>query len=177
MTEEGQKFRGKIGKMSDEEVEAFLHKPLMIEIACLKPDGAPYITVAWHQWEKGAYWLVVRERSPWAEYMKNDPRVSFVVHQWDPMEKIWGEGEAEIVEEPNVGGEWVGVGERMAKRYLGPDGPKYLEPTFGQPRWLIKINPTNVKTWQGVAWAKRYWVEDDKGGPSYDEAMGLKSSA
>ena len=174
MTEESQEFRGKIGKMSDQEVDDFLEEPHMIELACLKPDGAPYITVAWHQWEEQAFFLVVRERAPWAKYLRDDPRVSFVVHKWEPMTKVWGEGEAEIVEEPNVGGYWTDVADRMALRYLGPDGPTYLVPTLGQPRWLIKIKPTNVKTWQGVAWAKRYWIESDKG-PSYEEAMGLKS--
>ena len=176
MADDAQEFRGKIGKMDDDEVATFLHKPLMIELACLKPDGSPYITVAWHQWEDDAFWLVARERAPWAQFMKDDPRVSFVVHQWDPMEKVWGEGEAEISEEPNVGGRWTEVADRMAVRYLGLDGPTYLVPTLGQPRWLIKINPTNVKTWQGVAWAKRYWVESDKG-PGYEEAMGLKTTA
>lgn len=173
MSDESQEFRGKIGKMSAEEVAEFLHEPHPIEVACLKPDGSPYITVAWQQWEEDAFWLVGRERSLWAHYMKEDPRVSFVVHQWDPMVKIWGEGLAEIVEEPNVGGRWTEVADRMALRYLGPDGPTYLVPTLGQPRWLIKLKPTTMKTWQGVAWARRYWVETDKG-PSYEQAMGLE---
>lgn len=173
MSDESQEFRGKIGKMSDQEVAEFLHEPHPIEIACLKPDGSPYITVAWQQWEDEAFWLVARERSLWAEYMKEDPRVSYVVHQWDPMVKISGEGLAEIVEEPNVGGRWTEIADRMALRYLGPDGPAYLVPTLGQPRWLIKMKPTTMKTWQGVAWARRYWVETGSG-PSYEQAMGLE---
>ena len=176
MADKNDEWRGKVGKMSDDEVEAFREKPLMMEIACLKPGGAPYITVAWNLWQDGGYYLVVRERAPWAKYMQDDPRVSFIIHQWEPMEKIWGEGMAEIVEEPNVGGAWVGIAEDMARKYLGPDGPKYLVPTLEQPRWLIKITGDNVKTWQGVAWARRSWVESDKG-PSYEEAMGTKPTA
>ena len=34
----------------------------------------------------------------------------------------------------------------FVERYLGPDGPTYLVATLEQPRWLIKINPTNVTT-------------------------------
>jgi hypothetical protein len=30
-----------------------------------------------------------------------------------------------------------------------------------------------MKTWKGVGWAKRYWVESS-GGPSFEDAHGLK---
>lgn len=176
MAEKTEDWRGEVGKMSDDYFEEFLRKPLLMELACLTPDGGPYITVAWHLWKDNAFWLVARERAPWAKYMQDDPRVSFIVHQWEPMEKVWGEGKAEIAEEPNVGGKWVGIGEDMARKYLGSDGPSYLVPTLQQPRWLIKVNPDTVKTWRGVAWARRYWVDSDKG-PSYEEAMGLKPTA
>ena len=39
------------------------------------------------------------------------------------MEKILCEGVAELVEESVVGGKWVEIAEKMAIRYLGPDGP------------------------------------------------------
>ena len=55
----------------------------------------------------------------------------------------------------------VAVAEEMAKRYLGPNGPAYIKPTIQQPRWLIKVTPDNVKTWEGLGWAKKYWVESD----------------
>jgi hypothetical protein len=38
-----------------------------------------------------------------------------------------------------------------------------------QPRWLFKIKPDKFETWQGVGWARRYWVEGT-GGASYEEA-------
>ena len=75
-------------------------------------------------------------------------------------------GEAYV---PPFLGEWVDVATRMSLRYLGEDGPKYLGPTLNQPRWLFRFRPSNVQTWQGVGWARRYWVEDT-GGPTYEEA-------
>ena len=39
-------------------------------------------------------------------------------------------------------------------------------------RWLFKITPAWLQTWQGVGWARRYWVED-AAGPSFEEAHGL----
>ena len=52
-----------------------------------------------------------------------------------------------------------------------PTVPEYLTGTINQPRWLIKVVPTEITTWQGVGWARRYWVEGT-GGASYAEAHG-----
>jgi hypothetical protein len=158
-----------MGGMSPEEREAFLAKGKVMRVACLTPDGSPHITVCWHDWHGGYFWLVPRQRSSWAELLKNDGRLSFVVDDDKTMEKVVGDGVAEVVEEPNIGGEWVNVANRMAIRYLGPDGPTYLTSTLNQPRWLFRFPPFNIKTWQGVGWARRYWVEDS-GGPTYEEA-------
>jgi hypothetical protein len=162
-------WRGKVGGMSDEEREAFLARGLAMRVACLEPEGWPYIAVCWHDWHDGRFWLVPRQRSRWAELLERDGRLSFVVDDATTMEKVIGKGVAELVERPNVGGQWVEVATRMAVRYLGPDGPKYLTPTLHQPRWLFGFEPTDEKTWQGVGWARRYWVEDT-GGPTYEEA-------
>ncbi len=162
-------WRGKLGRMADDEREAFLAQGRVMRIACLQPNGSPYITVCWHDWHDGYFWLVPRQRSHWAQLLENDGRLSFVIDDEKSMEKVIGEGVAELVEKANVGGVWVEVATRMALRYLGPDGPTYLTPTLNQPRWLFRFKPFNVKTWQGVGWAKRYWV-DETGGPTYEEA-------
>ena len=153
----------------------------LARVACLTPDGAPYVIPLWYQWDGRAMWFVGRQRAVWAEYMKADPRVSLVVDapHSEPDEvgrsveipKVIMQGMAEIVEEPNVGGQWVEVAKEMSYRYLGPNGPEYLTGTITQPRWLIKVVPTEVMSWQGVGWARRYWVEGT-GGASYEEAHG-----
>jgi nitroimidazol reductase NimA-like FMN-containing flavoprotein (pyridoxamine 5'-phosphate oxidase superfamily) len=159
--------------MTKEEMEAFLEEGIVAHLACLQEDGSPYAVVCWHEWRDGFLWLVPRQRSRWAEMMERDPRVSFVVEH--NIRKVWGEGSAEVVERPNVGGQWVDVATRMAYRYLGENGPTYLVPTLQQPRWLIRIRPETIETWNGVAArARRYWVED-AAGPSFEEAFGPTS--
>ena len=170
----------KAGAMVTESIEAFLEKGMTLRLACLKPNGDPFIVPCWHQWEKKegcthgkdcgcTFWVVPRARSKWAEYLKNDPRVSACIDDVNTMEKFHFDGKAELVEESVIGGKWVGIAEKMSIRYLGPDGPKYLGPTLNQPRWLFGLIPTRVKTWQGVGWAKSYWVEDT-GGATWAEA-------
>jgi nitroimidazol reductase NimA-like FMN-containing flavoprotein (pyridoxamine 5'-phosphate oxidase superfamily) len=154
------------------EVEAFLAKGIVMRLACLDDDGAPYCVPCWFEWRDGCFWVVPRQRSKWAGYLQRNASCAFTVDVPETLEKVIGNGTAEVVEEPNVGGAWVAVANRMAARYLGDRGPEYLEPTLHQPRWLLKITPTTMQTWQGVGWARRYWVEDT-GGPSYDDAHGL----
>lgn len=149
-------WRGKLGPMSADERERFLALGKLMRIACLEPDGSPYIAVCWHDWHDGYFWLVPRRRSKWAELLASDGRLSFVVDDETSLEKVIGKGVAELVERPNVGGKWVPIATRMATRYLGENGPRYLEPTLDKPRWLFYLRPRRVITWQGQDWAKRY---------------------
>jgi nitroimidazol reductase NimA-like FMN-containing flavoprotein (pyridoxamine 5'-phosphate oxidase superfamily) len=164
MTEEAKK----IGGMSEEEMDAFLAGDALMRLACLDERGVPYVVPCWHEWSDGRFWVVPRARSKWALLLERDPRVGFTIDRPETVEKVIGQGRAELVERPNVGGRWVEIATRMAVRYLGEDGPRYLEPTLSQPRWLFAIVPDTIETWQGVGWARRYWVEDT-GGPSWEE--------
>lgn len=176
-------YRGAMGGLEDEELNAFLAGDALARVACLRPDGAPYVVPIWYQWDGANLWFVGRERSEWAKFMQADPRVSVVIDkehgrpdavsgEIQQIPKMIASGRVEIVEEPNVGGQWVDIASKMAVRYLGENGPSYIESTLQQPRWLIKLTPDEIKTWKGVGWAKRYWV-DATGGPSFEEAHGL----
>jgi hypothetical protein len=70
--------------------------------------------------------------------------------------RVLVKGEATVLEEPNLGGQWVEIATRMSVRYLGEHGPKYLEPTLTEPRWLLFVKPLKITTWRGVDWAARY---------------------
>ena len=174
-------FRGKMGGLTREEMDRFLAGNALARLAVLKPDGSPYVVPVWYHWDGEALWFVGRERSAWCSYISRDGRVAVVIDSEHSapdesgkgleIPKVIMEGTAEVVEEPNVGGKWVEIAETMSYRYLGPNGPTYLTSTLNQPRWLIRMTPNNIKTWKGVGWARRYWVEE-AGGPTYEEAHG-----
>jgi hypothetical protein len=63
---------------------------------------------------------------------------------------------ADLIEEPNVGGRWVAIGERLAVRYRGEAGRVYLQATLNQPRWLFYIRPQRLITWNGAGWHEKY---------------------
>ncbi|MGB4137110.1 MAG: pyridoxamine 5'-phosphate oxidase family protein [Microbacterium sp.] len=156
MAEQDESWRGKIGALESEELATFLGEGLIARLACLDENGWPYIVPCWHEWDGEAFWVVARKRSRWAEYLAANERAAITVDEDERQRKVVAQVRATVVEQPNLGGAWVPIAERMSVRYLGPNGPKYLEPTLDKPRWLIRLDPISMQTWQGVEWAERY---------------------
>lgn len=152
-------WRGKIGVMERAEMDEFLSGDMLGRLAVLDEQGWPYVQPVWHQWEpdEGVFWIVPRKKSAWAGYMARDNRVALTIDgEARPYRKVALQGVAEVIEEPNVGGAWVEIAKKMATRYLGEHGPDYLVPTLDKARWLFKITPTKLVTWQGVDWHQKY---------------------
>jgi PPOX class probable F420-dependent enzyme len=152
-------WRGTIGQIERDEMDAMLADGIVCHLAVMDGDGWPYVVPVWFEWDAndGVFWIIPREKSAWARYMANDPRVALTIDTPEPpYRKIAAQGIAEVVEEPNIGGRWVEIARRMSTRYLGPHGPDYLVPTLDKPRWLFRIRPKRLITWQGVAWHPRY---------------------
>lgn len=149
-------WRGKVGRLAGDDLSAFLEEPRIARLACLDADGWPYVVPCWHEWDGTSFWVVPREKSAWGPYLKAEPRCAITVDEEGAQRKVIAQCRAHLVEEPNVGGQWVPVAERMSLRYLGENGPRYLEPTLDKKRWLFRLEPTKMQTWQGQDWAARY---------------------
>jgi len=152
-------WRGKVGLMSDEERDEFLAGKTLARLAVLDEYGWPYVQPVWYQWDptEGIFWIIARKKSAWAKFMQNDERVAITIDgETKPYKKVFVQGKAEVVEEPNIGGQWVEISKLMATRYLGEHGPDYIVPTLDKARWLFKITPTVLNTWQGVEWHPKY---------------------
>lgn len=154
MSDEG--WRGKVGRLEPEELSAFLAEPRLARLACTDDDGWPYVVPCWHEWDGASFWVVPRQKSAWARYLEREPRCAITVDEDGAQRKVIAQCRAQLVEKPNVGGAWVPVAERMSLRYLGENGPRYLEPTLDKPRWLFRLEPVTMQTWQGQDWAGRY---------------------
>lgn len=169
---------GRGGGLSGRRMEKFLGWRAPARLAVNKPDGSPSVIPAWYHWDGEALWFVGRERSEWCRHLDADPRIAVVVDVEGPIEiegesfltpKVLFEGKAEIVERPGEGNRWVEVAKQMAERYRGRAGLEYLEASRGNPRWLIRVAPTRILSWEGGGWAKRYKVESLADDPPSDE--------
>ncbi|MEA2524119.1 MAG: hypothetical protein QOF73_1346, partial [Thermomicrobiales bacterium] len=114
-------WRGKIGLMDQREMDEFLAGNNLARLAVLDERGWPYVQPVWYQWEpvEGVFWIVARKKSAWAAYMQRDGRVALTIDgETRPYRKVALQGTAEMIEEPNVGGQWVEIAKLMATRYL-----------------------------------------------------------
>ena len=150
-------WMGKNRKLTPAEVKEFLAEPVVARIATIDEAGVPYVTPVWQEWDGEAFWMVVRERAAWIAHIKKNANVGISCAQDSgTYRRIVAQGKAEIVSGPApMQGECLGVANRTSVRYLGERGPEYLVPTYDRPRYLIKIVPTKMLTWDGVEWARK----------------------
>jgi nitroimidazol reductase NimA-like FMN-containing flavoprotein (pyridoxamine 5'-phosphate oxidase superfamily) len=156
-TAPNQEWRGKVGKMTEEEIKEFLSGNVFCRLGCLDEEGWPYVVPCWFEYADGGFYIVARKRSAWARHVQRDGRVFLCIDDSTVYNRrVLVKGETTILEEPNHRGLWVEIASRMSVRYLGEHGPDYLQPTLAEPRWLLFVRPLKITSWQGVDWAPRY---------------------
>lgn len=142
-----------------EEIDAFLRTPVIARLATVMPDGAPYVVPVWQHWDGSSLYVIPRARSKFVDHVKREPRVAVsCADDVDPAHtRVLIEGTAEIVEGPvEMAGRTLDIANEMARRYMGPDGPRYLARTARRPRYLIRVRPTRITSWRGGEWHRRY---------------------
>lgn len=139
-------------------MKEFLSHPWIARLAT-SVDNQPYIVPLWYHYDGEAFFIIARERSRYVEHIKQNPKVALSIARDDgELTRVLVVGRAEIVEGPVTGGQWVPMAERMARRYMGEDfGTEYFQRTLDQPRYLIRIVPEEMTSWQGRGqWHPRY---------------------
>lgn len=151
-------WMGKNRKLTPAEVKEFLAGPVVARIATIDENGVPYVTPVWQEWDGEAFLVVPRERAAWIAHIKNNPNVGIsCAEDSGTYKRVTAQGKAEIVFGPApMQGQCLEVANRMAVRFLGEHGPEYLVPTYDRPRYLVKIAPSKMLTWDGVEWARKY---------------------
>ena len=151
-------WMGRNRGLTPEEIEEFLAGPVVARVATVDPDGAPYITPAWQEWDGEAMWIVPRERTQFVKHLRKNPNIAVsCALDSGTYTRVLFRGKAEIVFGPApMAGKCLEIANRMATRYLGEHGPEYLVPTYDRPRYLIKITPASIVSWDGVEWARKY---------------------
>ncbi len=161
MSDQDTSWMGKNDVLTKDEMDTFLQRPVVARVATVRPDGWPYVAPVWQYWDGEFLWIVPREKSAFVKYLQAEPRVCVsVALETAPYTRVTILGTAEVVEGPvdSQGGtaRWVDVARAMSKRYLGEHGPEYLEPTMNRPRYLVRITPSKITTWEGVEWHEKY---------------------
>lgn len=152
-----------IGGLGEGELRRFLAEPWNARIATVAPDGGPYLTPVWYEFEaeRRSFLIVGRAGAEWIRHIRATPRVA--LHVADDLHaqhtRVLVQGRAEIVEgpvAPAASPQIQALTERLSLRYLGPSGPTYAARTAGRPRVLVRVVPERWRTWTGQEWHPRY---------------------
>jgi general stress protein 26 len=168
-----------VPRLTKKQLDELLQRPLLAKMATIREDGWPHVAPMWFAHEDNNILVIGRKHSSWVQNILRNPKVSLVIDDpISPQPKIHITGTAKVLEGPVVEGRWIEIARVMANKYEKDVGPAYLGGTIDQPRYLISVPMTEVKTWIRTGkgdrgeWHPRYY---DKGTCWYREQMKAKS--
>lgn len=146
------------GRLTPDELDELLRRPILARLATVRPDGAPSIVPVWIEWDGEAAWIVARARSGFVADIRTEPRVCLsVVADDDPDRRAQLSGRAELVGEPGpLAGPSLDMARRMALRYEGEPGAAYIERSRDWERVLVRLVPDRIVSWKSADWHPRY---------------------
>ena len=136
-------------KMSEKEVDDFLHERRPMSLCTINHDGSIHAVAMWYGFLEGAIAFETKAKSQKVQNLRRDPRITVLVEDGDYYEELRGVelvGEAEIVEDPDR--MWI-LGVDLFERYYGTytDDLKPFVETMLNKRVVIKVNVKRVVTW------------------------------
>ena len=165
------------GPLSASELDEFLSAPRLLKLACLRPDGWPYVIPLWFAWYERRLYVVGRERAVWIAYLRQQPRVGVLIDEEARRHRrVQMTATAKAIEGPTPRGQgsdlWRRLNTLLSARYMADDvGRAYAELTAERPRFLVEITPVRITSWRGGPWHRRYY-EADPGEPPPTAILG-----
>jgi hypothetical protein len=151
------------GPLSSAELDEFLEQPLLLKLACTRPDGWPYVIPLWYVWVDQKLHVVARERAVWIPYIQANPRVGVLIdedarrHRRVQMTALARVAEGPVVRAAGSGF-WQSLDPSLRARYMADDsGRAYAALTADRPRYLVEITPVQITSWRGGPWHRRYY--------------------
>ncbi len=146
--------RRDVVKMTDDEIDAFLHERHTISAASYGPGGRIHLVAMWYGFVDGDLAMWSFRKAQKVLNVKRDPRVTWMVEDGDDYSQLRGvemAGTAEVIDDPVYVKK---LGWSLQERYLGlsPDAPN----ASGVERFLddqatkrvgIRIRPEHVTSW------------------------------
>src|ERR1700683_1760161 len=106
-------------KMTQEEVDEFLHGRRAMSLCTINHDGSIHAVAMWYGFLEGAVAFETKAKSQKVQNLRRDPRITCLVEDGDYYEELRGVevvGRAEIVEDPDR--MWT-LGVDLFERYYG----------------------------------------------------------
>jgi PPOX class probable F420-dependent enzyme len=151
--------RRELIRMTDDEVEAFLHERQTMNIASFGPDGNIHLVAMWYGFLDGNPAFETFSKSQKVLNLRRDPRITVLVEDGDVYEQLRG---VEIVGRAIVHDDrepLMKVAANVVERYFpieNPDDIPAIAEALATKRVCIEIVPTKIVSWDHNKLAGRY---------------------
>ena len=137
-------------KMTDDEVDEFLHGRHTMNVATIGKDGRPHLVAMWYGFTPDgalAWWTYGKSQK--VLNLQRDPRITCLVETGDSYDKLRGVeivGTGVILEDRE---DVMAVGRSVFERYTGPwsDAAEGGVAQMGAKRVAVKIEVEKMVTW------------------------------
>jgi PPOX class probable F420-dependent enzyme len=136
-------------KMSDEEINAFLHGRHSMSMATMGPDGRIQLVAMWYGFIEGDIGFETKAKSQKVLNLRRDNRLTVRVEDGETYDQLRGvelAGWGEIIEDPE---QLLALGVSVWERYYGPfsDEQRPFVDAMLKKRVLIRLHTEKVVSW------------------------------
>jgi PPOX class probable F420-dependent enzyme len=136
-------------KMTDDEVEEFIHGRRTMSIASLGPAGRIHVVAMWYGFLDGAPALWTYGKSQKVANLQRDPRCTGLVEDGEDYAELRGVelvGKGRVIEDRDV---VQRVGESVYGRYFGElnDAGREAVAVMGAKRVVVRLDVREVVSW------------------------------
>ncbi|HEY2427565.1 MAG TPA: PPOX class F420-dependent oxidoreductase, partial [Acidimicrobiales bacterium] len=133
-------------KMTDEEIDAFLHERRAMSMATIGPDGRIQLVAMWYGFVDGDIGFETKAKSQKVLNLRRDNRLTVMVEDGDTYDTLRGvelAGWGEIIEDPD---QLLRLGINVWERYYGPftEEHKPLVDAMLHKRVLVRLHTEKV---------------------------------
>jgi PPOX class probable F420-dependent enzyme len=130
-------------RMTDEELQEFLRRPLIVSFTTVRPGGAPHTTPIWYEYDDGKFYCFASSEAVKTRNVVRDPQVSLCIATHDePYRYVLAEGTCAVVSD--------GVDQRahsISARYYGEErGKQFARDILASGSTvLLVVTPTKLR--------------------------------
>lgn len=131
--------------MTPEQIDEFLEKPRLADLATVRPNGSPQVAPVWYDYDGTVFRILAEPTAIKIRNARENDRVAMSIPTHEPpYAYVLVNGTAKVSEE-----EYWPLLQRMSVRYLGKEeGEVYARKTYEGPKFVVlTVTPSRVTGW------------------------------
>lgn len=142
--------RRELIKMTDDEVQEFLHGRHVVNIATHSPDGTIHLVAMWYGFINGHVAFETFSKSQKVKNLQRDARITCLVEDGESYDQLRG---VEIVGTARLTDDWevvLNLAMDVARRYYGvenEDDARAIAEAIAKKRTAIEVVPDKIVSW------------------------------